>query len=79
MNPTHGSDRMKLITLRKSEKCIYTTISSESVYRNKELAETDELEYWTDQMTPVSPASTVAWSSSGGLFPRVYLLSHLSY
>ena len=31
MNPTHGSDRMKLITLRKSEKCIYTTISTESV------------------------------------------------
>ena len=45
MNPTHGSDRMKLITLRKSEKCIYTTISTESVYRNKELAEADEPEY----------------------------------
>ena len=37
MNPTHGSDRMKLITLRKSEKCIYTTISTESVIEIKNL------------------------------------------
>ena len=37
MNPTHGSDRMRRITLRKSEKCIYTTISTESVIEIKSL------------------------------------------
>ena len=43
MNPTHGSDRMKLITLRKFEKCIYTTISTESVI---------EIENLQKQMNP---------------------------
>ena len=30
-NPTHGSNRMKRIALRKYEKCMDTTINTESI------------------------------------------------
>ena len=37
MDPTHGSNRMELMTSRKSDQCIYTTISTESVIEIKSL------------------------------------------
>ena len=36
-NPTHGSNRMKCIALRKYEKCIDATISTESIIETTNL------------------------------------------